>query len=192
MPPEAEAFDVEVAAIQTIVAALTPLDAESRGRVIGYVFNRLGLRASITTGGSRESEVDLATSEPVATGIRDVRTLKEEKQPKSAIEMTALVAYYLAELAPTADRTDVIDADDVKRYFKQAQFPLPAKLHMTLIHAKNAGLLDSAGQGSYRLNPVGYNLVVHGLPGSRSGDPSVRRRTKSPGKKAKRPATRRA
>ena len=42
-----------------------------------------------------------------------------------------------------------------------AGFRLPADASFTLVNAKNAGYLDTAGSGQYTLNPVGYNLVVH-------------------------------
>jgi hypothetical protein len=55
-------------------------------------------------------------------------------------------------------------AKDVETYFKDAQHPLPANSGMTLTNAKNAGYLESAGSGQFKLNPVGHNLVVHTLP----------------------------
>lgn len=159
--------DTEVAAIQTIVAALTPLDAEARGRVLGYVFQRLGLRASVsTTSGTVSPAPDTGADRRVTS--TDIRSLKQEKEPQTAIEMAALVAYYLSEVANPPERKDTVDADDLKKYFKQAQFPLPQKLHMTLVHTKNAGYVDSVGGGGYRLNPVGYNLVAYSLPSSSS------------------------
>jgi hypothetical protein len=34
---------------------------------------------------------------------------------------------------------------------------------MTLVNAKDAGYLEALGDGNYRLNPVGYNLIAHVL-----------------------------
>jgi hypothetical protein len=78
--------------------------------------------------------------------------------------MAALVAYYLAELAPQSEQTKALTRALLTKYFKQANYPLPKHPNMTLVDAKNAGYLDSAGRGSYQLNPVGYNLIAHGLP----------------------------
>jgi hypothetical protein len=118
----------------------------------------------------------------------DIRTLKETKKPKNASEMAAIVAYYLNELAPSADRKDEIDAGDIKKYFKQADFRLPEAPSMTLIHARNAGYLETAGdRGRYKPNPVGYNLVVHNLP---ARSEPLRPRPKKP-KKKKKPSGRR-
>jgi hypothetical protein len=82
--------------------------------------------------------------------------------------MAALVAYYVAELAPERERADTIDVGDIKRYFKMAGFPLPHVLRNVLNNAAAAGYFDNVARGEYRLNPVGYNLVVHGMPKGKS------------------------
>ena len=97
-------------------------------------------------------------------GPMDIRRLKELKKPGSANEMSALVAYYLAELASESEKKATIDVSDIEKYFKQAQFRLPKRMQMVAVNAKAAGYFDSAGGGQYKLNPVGYNLVVHSLP----------------------------
>ena len=78
--------------------------------------------------------------------------------------MAALIAYYLSELAPEGEKSDTINSNVLRRYLKVAGFRLPNKISYTLINAAAAGYLDNVGRGEYRLNPVGYNLVVHGLP----------------------------
>lgn len=85
--------------------------------------------------------------------------------------MAALVAYYVSELAPAGDRRNEINKADIERYFKSAGFGLPADASFTLVHAKNAGYLDSTGTGPYKLNPVGYNLVVHRMGAREKKEP---------------------
>jgi hypothetical protein len=93
--------------------------------------------------------------------------------------MAALVAYYLSELAPDVENKHEISAADLEKYFKQAAFKLPRSIKQTLPNAAAAGYFDSAGGGRYRLNPVGYNLVVHGLPrGPQTAKSSHARKTK--------------
>lgn len=94
----------------------------------------------------------------------DIRSLKVEKSPDSAKQMACLVAYYLQELAPKDDRKQTISTQDIEKYFKQAGFKLPKRLKQVLVDAKASGYFESAGRGGYKLNAVGYNLVVHGLP----------------------------
>jgi len=109
------------------------------------------------------------------TKIADIRSFKEEKKPSTDIEMAAVVAYYLANLAPDELKKDTISTSDVTKYFDQAGYPLPSLARNTLPNTKNAGYLDSAGHGKYKLNPVGHNLVVHNLPRIGEDDRSPKR-----------------
>jgi len=160
--------DPELSAIQTIIVALEPLDTEARQRVVSYVFQRL--RLSLDSQPPQASNPILPSvvdiSQPIITAqtIHNIRSLKEQKAPRAASEMCAIVAYYLAELAPLEERKDSIDRDDAVKYFKQANFPLPKALKQIMPNAAKSGYFDALGDGKYRLNPVGYNLVVHGLP----------------------------
>jgi hypothetical protein len=162
-------LDSELQAIVTLLNVLEPLSPEARANVIGYVFRRLGLGfpTPVSPGGARGlADVALAQAEAApAGGVIDIRSFKEEKQPRTASEMVAIVAYYLAYLAPADERRDYVVADDIKKYFLQAVFPLPsAPPHMTLVNAKNSGYIDARERGQYRLNPVGYNLITNKLP----------------------------
>jgi hypothetical protein len=180
--------DPELQAIATLLTALEPLSNEARVNVILYVFKRLGIDfpASDVTSAPRPiadvAAVHHASLKTETAGVIDIRSFKEEKQPKTASEMVAIAAYYLAHLAPPDERRDYIVADDIRKYFLQAVFPLPsAPPHMTLVNAKNAGYLDARERGQYRLNPVGYNLVTNKLPPAQS---RVERRPASTRKKA--------
>jgi hypothetical protein len=162
--------DSELQAIRHVLAALVPLKREGRTRVLDYVLKRLGMlnETDSATASIAAASGHASTTKPSGdSGSRqaDVRSLKDEKAPRSANEMAALVAYYLSEAAPDAHRKQTINADDIKTYFKQASFKLPSSAKMTLVNAKNAGYLEATGEpGQYRLNPVGYNLVAYNLP----------------------------
>jgi hypothetical protein len=106
-----------------------------------------------------------------------IKTLKEEKKPRSANEMAALVGYYLSTLAPPDKRKDAIDQKDIETYFKIAGFPLPKQVRVTLANARTAGYFDLVGGGEYSLNAVGHNLVVHSMPRGSAGGPSAARKT---------------
>ena|SRR5262245_18755 len=164
-------LDAELRAIAILLGALEPLSNEARLNVVTYVFRRLGIEfapAAVRQGMHGPPDAgpgERPPFDPDAAGIIDIRSFKEEKQPKTASEMVAVAAYYLAHLAPPDERRDYIVADDIRRYFLQAVFPLPsAPPHMTLVNAKNAGYLDARERGQYRLNPVGYNLITNKLP----------------------------
>jgi hypothetical protein len=174
--------DPELQAIATLLSVLEPLKPPARDNVIDFVFRRLGIVMEAKRHLPQDSPV--AMREFVVDRVseitpRDLRSLAEEKKPKTVIQKVALVAYYLANYAPGPERRDFITAADIKRYFKQAGFPLPTGPDsMTLVNAKNAGYLDGLQGGQYRLNPVGHNLVVHKLPSSDEKGPLPRRRVK--------------
>jgi len=179
-------LDAELKAIATLLAALEPLSHDARLNVLAYVFRRLGIDFPVPDArASARSRAELEAHRPdfdaEAAGVIDIRSFKEEKQPKTASEMVAVAAYYLAHLAPPDERRDYIVADDIRKYFLQAVFPLPsAPPHMTLVNAKNAGYLDARERGQYRLNPVGYNLITNKLPPAQS---RMERRPAGPRKK---------
>src|SRR2546422_3714055 len=109
---------------------------------------------------------------PIATGappaIVDIRAFFREKPPTSDNEAAAAVAYYYKFVAPPEDRRDTIDKDTLEEAFRLANWELPSKPLMTLVHAKNAGYLSQADKGVYRLTTVGHNLVAHSLGRTRA------------------------
>jgi hypothetical protein len=177
--------DGELTAMHAIVAALKPLTEEERRRVLEYVLGRFGalpIQSAIpslgVTAASGSSGASPAPAVASTSAIHDIRSLKDAKSPKSANEMAALVAFYVSELAPANERRSTITKADIERYFKSAGFSLPADASFTLVNAKNAGYLDNAGAGQYKLNPVGYNLVAHRM-GAREKKEPRRPRTKN-------------
>jgi hypothetical protein len=169
------AEDPELKAISSIIALLTPLDDTGRSRVLEYVLKRLemGTVQSEPLIGSERSVAGTSYATPNAVlAMKDIRSLTAEKQPRSANDMVALIAYYLSELVPDDQKSDTINVDTVRRYFKMAGFPMPRVPKNALTNATAAGYLENVSRGEYRLNPVGYNLVVHGLPRSNSPGPN--------------------
>jgi len=174
-------------AIDELIQALEPLDDASRVTAIQAACGHLKIALAA---GARAPVPSLHAPAPISETaasatlrVVDIKTLREEKQPSTASEMAALVAYYLAELASQSERAPHVTAEDVLKYFKQAGFPLPKARAMLLPNAKNAGYFDSLGDGKYRLNPVGYNLVAHNLP--RSGTDSPTGKARKPRRAAK-------
>ena len=163
--------------------------------MIAYVVEALGVAAAIPVHseqrGTPEPRADVpvpADDAAVSTELPiDIRSLKEQKEPRSANEMAALVAYYVSELLPPDEQRTVITAADIEKYFKQANYRLPGRVAQALPDAARAGYFDAVDRGQYRLNPVGYNLVAHGMP-SRAADASGAR----PARSRKRAATKTA
>jgi hypothetical protein len=165
-------------AIDEVIAALEPLPEPLRATAIRAACEVLGLddvgpnqaRETVELSTTPTPQVTPSAGQPakVRPPVKDIRSLKEEKKPKTALEMACLVAYYLESLAPVGDQKADISKDDLDKYFKQAQYKLPKRIEQVLIDAKAAGYFDSAARGRYKLNPVGHNLVVHSLPRSKS------------------------
>jgi hypothetical protein len=178
--------DQELDAIGVILAALQPLDGESIQRVLDYVFGRLSISRAASSSAPPATVISLTPQGRDAVHSArqlSIRDLKEEKRPAAANQMAALVAYYLSEMAPDGERKDAINASDLEKYFKQAGFKLPKAISQALPNAAAAGYFDAAERGLYRLNPVGYNLVVHGLPRVQGQMNPVKRAKKKSGRR---------
>jgi hypothetical protein len=161
-------------AIDELIDALSSLKESERPTAIRTACDHLSIRLDDVVPRHR-SAPSVPTGErispasiPSSMQSMDIRSFKDQRQPSSGIEMTAVVAFYLSELAPEAERKSEIGVEDIKKYFKQAHFPLPKRPEFTLVNAKNSGYFESAGGGKYRLNTVGYNLVAHSLPRSQA------------------------
>jgi hypothetical protein len=188
----------ELIAIKAVAEALETLTDAGRRHVIAYVADLLGIAGLPVASPSMPTPVmppgdpspPSATAPLAAAQITDVRSLKEQKQPRSANEMAALVAYYVSELLPPDERRSTVSSADIEKFFKQANFRLPSRVTQTLPDAARAGYLDAVERGQYKLNPVGYNLVAHGMP-SQVGEVSSRGsrpRKKAPSKPTKKAA----
>lgn len=170
--------DGELEAIGTVLRALESLEGDSIQRVLDYVVRRLGISRPL--GFAPDASIETATSPVGLTTARQpsIRDLKELKKPESDNQMAALVAYYLSEVATPDEQKQTIATSDLEKLFKQAGFRLPKRISMTLPNAATAGYLDPMGNGTYKLNPVGYNLVAHALPRDHSLAPQPRRKPK--------------
>ena len=184
--------DSELAAIRAIVEAISPLEPDARVRALAYVIERFEINFKVRPGTQPETVSRMSQAQqlegappPGPAHVADIRSLTALKAPKSAIEMAALVAYHLQYEAPLEERKEAITADDVKKYFHLAKFRLPGNAPMTLVHSRNAGYLDQQDRGHYKLNAVGYNLVMHRLPGGSTPNSTISPATKRKGKARK-------
>jgi hypothetical protein len=173
---------------------LEPLSDSARVTAIGAACDHLEIPYSTAadfrqaaTAANHDGRTSRGCGE-FATWCDRCAVLKEEKNPANAVEMAALLAYYLQRLAPSSERKPQISAADINKYFVQANFPLPKRSDQLLVNAKAAGYFDSTTRGTYRLNPVGHNLVAHSLP--RTGATSAKAsRAKAKGSKARKKAS---
>lgn len=163
-------------AIDEIISALSGLDEPTRTIAVKAACEHLGINIGgisqtsnapsiISAPKASTPEESISAPTQSASNIRDIRSLKDEKQPANGIEMACVVAYYLENHAPEGESSPDVHKTDLEKYFKQAGFPLPKAVSQTLVDAKAAGYMDSTStRGRYKLNPVGHNLVAHSLP----------------------------
>lgn len=165
-------------AIDQIIDALNALEQDARQTAIDAACSHLGIQPKAVSSftpkqppseSSKLFQPSQRISQPAhvkKTELMDIRTLKDQKQPKSAKQMACVVAYYLKELAADDEKKETMSVQDLEKYFKQAGFRLPKVINQVLLDAKASGYFESVGRGEYRLNAVGYNLVAHSLPKS--------------------------
>lgn len=178
-------------AIDQTMAALSSLEQREQQIVITTICSLLGISPNIPAPESSRASVaaqhSTAAHAPSADAISrspdhrnavhatastdkrdehgiDIRTLRNQKQPASALQMACVVAFYLQEHAPEEERTREVTTAELERLFKQAGFKLPSRMQQVLVDAKSAGYFESVDRGKYRLTRVGYNLVTHSLP----------------------------
>jgi len=170
----ADHIDKEIEAIKVVLGVLEPLPSNIRVNVLQYVIGRLQIVLDVKQLG--ESNTPAAPPPPPQQGAQiHIKGFKEQKKPHYAVEMAAVAAFYLQNLAPSSERKDRISTRDLETYFKIAEFKLPTKPQFTLPNAKAAGYFDAVGNGEYKLNAVGHNLVAHSLP--RGKETSTSRRS---------------
>ena len=169
---ENDEHDQELKAISVTLAALKDLNSEERDRVLSYVLKRLDMAMPVEIQQATPAQLLPPPTQPIVPSgtyielkrQHDIRSFKEEKNPKSANEMAAVVAYFLQYEAGESERQDTITKSDVEKYFHVAKFTKPKDAKNTLQNSKNAGYLEARDRGAFALSPVGYNLVAHSLP----------------------------
>jgi hypothetical protein len=157
-------------AAQRIVAELSGMTSEHQLLAIKFAIETLGLQLPITLPPTPASPVlPYQPTPPHGTSSTehstDIRSFTAMKAPKSDQQFTAVVAYFYQFEAKPGDRKDTIDADTMKEAARLAGRPQVERWNMTLTNAKNAGYLDAAGSGNFKLSSVGENLVAITLPG---------------------------
>jgi len=179
----------DLAAIKTICDALEPFDEGERERILRWASERLGLKGMVPAPPQTQQGAPPPNSgQPVVThqGSKDIKTFLDEKNPNSANQLVAAVAYYFKFEAPVAEKKTSITADDVMEACRKGNRERPKHPNQILINASAFGLIDKVGTGTYEINSVGENLVAVSMPTSGHGNSGSRKppaKTKKGGKK---------
>lgn len=156
-------------AAKEIVAALRELSKEHQSLAFKFAMETLGLAVPPTHAVSVSSTPPPHREQQLgAAGLSqasDIKSFTATKSPKTDQQFAAVVAYFYQFMAPADARKEAVDAVTMKEAARQAGRAQVSNWTMTLNNAKNAGYLDPAGAGKFKLNAVGENLVAITLPG---------------------------
>jgi hypothetical protein len=107
----------DLGAIKTICDALEPFDENERERILRWASERLGIKNVVTAPSIQAQQIftPAATGQPTITqpGGKDIKSFLDEKNPTSANQLVAAVAYYYKFEAPASERKNAITAEDV-------------------------------------------------------------------------------
>lgn len=156
-------------AAQNIVEQLTGMTPEHQFLAIKFACETLNLGIPSVASSAAASIGGVEHKAPVASvgaiqHSNDIRSFTTMKAPRSDQQFCAVVAYFYQFEAKIEDRKDSIDSDTMREAARLAGRAQVERWNMTLTNAKNAGYLDPAGNGKYKLSPVGENLVAITLP----------------------------
>ena len=176
----------DLGAIKTICDALEPFDDTEKERILRWASERLGIKnVAPATTQTQQTSNPTASGQPAVThpGGRDIKSFLDEKNPTSANQLVAAVAYYHKFEAPAAEQKNSITADDIMEACRKGNRERPKHANQILVNASAFGLVDKVGTGTYEINSVGENLVAVSMPTAGHGN-SGTKRTASKSKKA--------
>jgi hypothetical protein len=159
-------------AAKKIVEELNGMTPDHQALALRFALETMGLKAfPAQSPPITNSTAPAASPQQTPTHVSgadhsaDIRSFTAMKSPKSDRQFTAVVAYFYQFEARPDDRRDSINGEIMKEAARLAGWPQVARWSMTLTNAKNAGYLDAAGGGNFKLSSVGENLVAITLPG---------------------------
>ncbi|MGA2500388.1 MAG: hypothetical protein ABSH20_21810 [Tepidisphaeraceae bacterium] len=156
----------EFDAAKVIVDTLKGLDKQQQVRAIKFACESLEMQAPML-GSSPHGAGPSTQPAPASAHLpTDIKQFTASKAPKSDQQFAAVVAYFHRFIAPEAERKDAITSKDLEDAARKVGCKRPHRV--TLNNAKNAGYLDAAERGCFKINTVGENLVAVTLPGNGS------------------------
>lgn len=164
--------DLVIEALQSVHAALKPLSADERTRVLASVYALLGISGP-TVGpppstGLRSATPSIAETLPHEITTRSqarplsINELVQEKGPGTNAQRIALFAYYRDKHEGVSRFT----RDDLKAYFAKAKEQPPRNYDRDFVEAIKRGWIHEDGADSY-VTSKGIEAVEAGFEGER-------------------------
>ncbi len=166
-----------------IAKILENYQKEDQKRILRLIMEGLTLRVpSQGNTETQEAGPDTTSQQNSGSAIpKDIKSFVLEKNPKSDQQFAAVAAYFYRFVAPEDSREEAITSEILQTAGRHARGFAFKKPSVTLNNAVNAGYLDKAGRGRFKINAVGENLVAMTLPGvkqERSDTPTRRKPSK--------------
>jgi len=178
----------DLEAVRIICGALEPFDEGDRERIIRWASEKLGIKNIIPTATQNAGQISNAGTTPTPTGqagSKDIKSFLQEKNPTSANQLVAAVAYYFKFEASAAERKDSITKEDLVDACRKAQRERPTYPSQILVNASAFSLVDKVGTGAYEINAVGENLVAVSMPTAGHGNSGTKKASSKGKKKSK-------
>lgn len=162
-------------AAEEIKAILHGRDKTEQERIIRWVAESLGLAGSpsILAGtaalAAAAPAVPPTYAQPLGAPFqrsKDIKTFVNERNPKSDVQFAAVAGYFYRFESSPGERREVILPKDLDEAGRQARGYSFKDARKTLNNAVMLGYFDRAGDGQFKLNAVGENLVAMTLPGT--------------------------
>lgn len=165
-------------ALRIIITALDPFDESERERIMRWASEKLGIKNFIPTATQGAPPAANTNIPPAALGgTKDIKSFLSEKNPTSANQLVAAVAYYYKFEASAAERKNSITKEDLLDACRKANLERPKAANVVMVNAAKYGLVDNVGTGAYEINAVGENLVAVTMPTAGHGNSGKKRNT---------------
>jgi hypothetical protein len=162
--------DPEIEALQAVHAALKPLSADERSRVLASVYALLGIQGAEPVPAAQAPRAPAATA-PALTPEAHVRStarplsiteLVQDKSPGTNAQKITLFAYYRDK----HEGQQRFGRDDLKAYFAKAKEQPPRNYDRDFVEAVKKGWLHEDGGESY-VTSKGVEAVEAAFAGQR-------------------------
>ncbi len=162
----------DLEAVRTIADALSQFDDTEKERILRWAREKVGLKIS-TASPEQSNQAPVLQNQAHQPNIltssstkKDIKTFLQEKDPTSANQLVAAVAYYYKFEASESEKKSSITKEDVLDACRKATLPRPKAPAVVMVNAAKYGLIDNVGTGAYEINSVGENLVAVAMPTS--------------------------
>jgi hypothetical protein len=173
------AGDRELKAMEATLAAMHPLDAEARQRVLDWLAAKLGIKAPQATGGAGGGGDGGVAAGGGAGDLGKMQPFVKHKNPGDDVARVTTLGYFLTHTGGKP----AFKTSDLSKARIDAKLP-DFNVSRAVGHAKRAGLLTDAGKPSVHQTTAFGESLVEAMP-----DAEAMKNVLAQGKKRRRKRT---